>query len=151
MTADLRIIGYLNRALTHELVAVQQYLAQAKLTALWGMVEASEHFRADVSAELRHAEWLMEELLVRGTAPAAAALAPTRLAADLQGLLHYDRVVEIDAIRLYEEAAHYCARVRDERCRALFTKILDDELEHIHELDEWLRTAGHTHERAKSG
>jgi len=140
MTADLRIISYLNRALTHELVAVQQYLAQAKLTALWDMTQVSERLRADVAAELRHAEWLMEELLVRGVAPASAALTPTRLADDLLGLLSHDRVLEVEAVRLYEEAARYCARARDERCRALFAKILDDEVEHIQELDEWIRS-----------
>lgn len=140
MTADLRIISYLNRALTHELVAVQQYLAQAKLTALWGMAQASERLREDVAAELRHAEWLMEELLVHGVAPASAALTPARLAGDLPGLLRHDRVLEVEAVRLYQEAARYCARAGDERCRALFAKILDDEVEHIHELDEWIRS-----------
>ena len=140
MTADLRIISYLNRALTHELVAVQQYLAQAKLTALWDMAEASQRLSEDVAAELRHASWLMEELLLRGVAPASAALTPTRLADDLSGLLRHDRVLEVEAVRLYEEAAGYCARTRDERCHALFAKILGDEVEHIHELDEWLRS-----------
>ena len=140
MTADLRIISYLNRALTHELVAVQQYLAQAKLTALWDMAEVSQRLSEDVAAELRHASSLMEELLLRGIAPASAALTPTRLADDLLGLLRHDRVLEVEAVRLYEEAARYCARVRDERCHALFAKILDDEVEHIQELDGWLRT-----------
>ena len=140
MTADLRIISYLNRALTHELVAVQQYLAQAKLTALWDLTQVSERLHADVTAELHHASLLMEELLVRGVAPASAALTPTRLAGDLLGLLSHDRVLEVEAVRLYEEAAHYCARARDERCRALFAKILDDEVEHIQELDEWIRS-----------
>lgn len=140
MTADLRIIGYLNRALTHELAAVQQYLAQSKLTALWGMSQPSERLREDVAAELRHAERLMEELLVRGVAPVSAALTPARLAGDLAGLLRHDRTLEVEAVYLYEEAARYCARVRDERCYALFTQILNDEMEHIQELDEWIRS-----------
>ncbi|MEW6354051.1 MAG: ferritin-like domain-containing protein [Pseudomonadota bacterium] len=147
---DLRITGYLQRALAHELAAVQQYLAQAKLAALWNDAQAAERFREDVHAELRHAEWLMEELLVRGAAPAATALPPTRLAADVTGLLHQDRVLELEAVHLYEEAARYCARMRDERCRALFSKILDDEVEHIHELDEWLRNAGATHAQSRA-
>lgn len=138
MTVDLRIISYLNRALTHELAAVQQYLAQAKLTALWGMTQASARLREDVASELRHAEWLMEELLIHGVAPTSAALTPARLADDLPGLLRHDRVLEVEAVRLYQEAVRYSAR--DERCRALFTKILGDELEHIHELDEWIRS-----------
>lgn len=147
---DLRITGYLQRSLAHELAAVQQYLAQARLATLWGDSSTAERFREDVHAELRHAEWLMEELLMRGAAPAATALPPTRLSADVTGLLRQDRLLELEAVRLYEEAAHYCARVRDERCRALFTKILDDEVEHIHELDEWLRNAGDTHAQRKA-
>ena len=36
MYSDPRLSGYLTRALSHELAAVQQYLMQARLVGLWG-------------------------------------------------------------------------------------------------------------------
>ena len=56
MMPDQRIVGLLRRALAHELTAVQLYLAQARLAALWGQDEASGRFREDVNAELRQRE-----------------------------------------------------------------------------------------------
>ena len=45
-----------------------------------------------------------------------------------------DRVLEVEAIRLYEEAAAYCGRVRDFAHHGLFAGILRDELMHLDEL-----------------
>jgi hypothetical protein len=36
MSVDPRTLGWLSRALTHEMSAVQQYLAQSVLARLWG-------------------------------------------------------------------------------------------------------------------
>ena len=140
MASDLRLIGLLSRALSHELSAVQQYLAQAKLTGMWGMASESKRFREDVSAELGHAEQLMEALLSYGVAPGAAQLPPTRLGRTLAEMLEIDRVLEVEAVRVYEDAVRYCERSRAPQACALFSKILEDEIAHIKELDEWRAT-----------
>lgn len=140
MVSDLRLIGLLSRALNHELSAVQQYLAQATLTALWGMEAESKRFREDVHAELRHAEQLMETLLSYGVAPGAAQLSPVRMGRTLAEMLAMDRVLEVEAVRIYEEAVRYCERIRAAQVCALLSKILEDEVAHIKELDEWRAT-----------
>ena len=66
MQTDPRLSGYLSRALSHEMAAVQQYLLQAKLVGMWGMATQSAKFRTDVSEELTHAERLMERMLILG-------------------------------------------------------------------------------------
>lgn len=138
MAGDPRLIGLLTRALNHELSAVQQYLAQARLAELWGDAETGRRFRDDVAAELRHADQLLEALLSHGAAPGATQLSPVRLAADLRGILETDRRLELEAVHLYEEAAQYCARLRNAPACELFKRILEDEISHIKELDEWL-------------
>ena len=140
MVSDLRLIGLLSRALNHELSAVQQYLAQATLTALWGMEAESKRFREDVHAELRHAELLMETLLGYGAAIGAAQLSPVRLGSTLAEMLEMDRVLEVEAVHLYAEAVRYCERTRATEVCALFSTILEDEVAHIKELDEWRAT-----------
>lgn len=140
MNADPRIIGFLNRALSHEMSAVQQYLMQAKLASFWGMAELSAHFRRDVDEELCHAEKLMERMLAYGAGANATQLMPVRLGHRLEDILQIDRVLEIEAVRLYEEAVQYCERTRNQHDRELFASILADEIAHLKELDELEQT-----------
>lgn len=135
---DPRLMAYLNRALTHEMAAVQQYMAQSRLCELWGMAEYCGHFRQDVIEELGHVESLMEALLKLGVTPHATQLPPVRLGRSMEEILAVDRVLEVEAVRLYEEAAAYCTRVRDSGHHALFTKIMHDELQHLGDLDRMI-------------
>lgn len=138
MQIDPRLSGYLSRALSHEMAAVQQYLLQAKLTGMWGLAAQSAQFRHDVSGELAHAERLMERMLTLGIPCNATQLPPTRPGRTLEEMLQIDRLLEIEAIRLYEEAAHYCARRQDGETHALMQAILEDELDHLRDLDQQL-------------
>lgn len=135
MAMDPRLIGYLTRALDHEMAAMQQYMAQSRLCELWNMADYCAHFRQDVTEELGHVESLMDALLKLGVSPHSTQLAPVRLGRSLEEMIAIDRVLEIEAVRLYEEAAAYCTRVRDFAHHALFEKILRDELQHLEELD----------------
>ncbi len=132
---DPRLLGYLNRALGHEMAAVQQYMAQSRLCDLWRLADYCSHFHQDVIEELGHVASLTDALLKLGAAPSATQLPPVRLGRTLEEMLAIDRVLEVEAVRLYEEAAAYCTRVRDVDHHALFQKILRDELEHLQELD----------------
>ena len=132
---DPRLLGYLNRALGHEMAAVQQYMAQSRLCDLWQLADFCSHFHQDVIEELGHVASLTEALLKLGAAPNATQLPPVRLGRSLEEMLAIDRVLEVEAVRLYEEAAAYCVRVRDAEHHALFQQILHDELEHLRELD----------------
>ena len=120
------------------MAAVQQYLLQAKLTGMWGMSAQSAHFRNDVSEELVHAERLMERMLVLGIPCNGTQLPPIRPGRNLEEMLHIDREIEVDAIRLYEEAAAYCVRRQDGETLQLMRSILEDELGHLRELDQQL-------------
>ena len=138
MAIDPRLTGYLARALSHEMTAVQQYLAQASLTEMWMLGEHSKRFRGDAEEELGHAQQLIERMLVLGISSKATQLQPIRTGRTLEEMLLIDRELEIEAIRLYEEAAHYCARMRDGETQALFAGLLQDELGHLRSLDRML-------------
>ena len=99
MQADPRLSGYLSRALSHEMAAVQQYLLQAKLVGMWGMAAQSAKFRTDVSEELTHAERLMERMLILGIPCNGTQLPPARPGRSLEEMLHIDRELEVEAIR----------------------------------------------------
>ena len=135
MTIDPRTIGWLGRALTHEMSAVQQYLAQSVLARLWGDKALASHLRHEAIEELAHAERLMERLILAGVAPSAANLAPARLGRNVDDLLAVDRVLEADAVRIYREAVAHARRMRDEESATLLEGILQEELAHVQEID----------------
>jgi len=135
MSVDPRTLGWLSRALTHEMGAVQQYLAQSVLARLWGDEALAKHLRHEAVEELEHAERLMERLILLGVAPSAGNLPPARLGRGVTDLLAADRVLEVDAVRLYQEAVAHARRMRDADSVALLEGILDEELRHVRELD----------------
>lgn len=131
MASDNRTIGWLNRALQHELTAVQQYLAQSALSRLTGDEVSALRWRETALHELSHAERLMYRLLQLGAAPSAGNLAPARLGRGPQDFDAIDAPLERAAIRLYQDAAEHAGRVRDAQTESLLRGLLQDEIRHL--------------------
>lgn len=140
MSVDPRTLGWLSRALSHEMGAVQQYLAQSVLARLWGDYALASQLRREAVEEMQHAERLMERLILLGVAPSAGSLPPARLGRTVDEMLAADRVLEVDAVRLYEEALAHARRMRDADSASLLEGILAEELAHVRELDEMRAT-----------
>lgn len=138
MSVDPRTLGWLTRALTHEMGAVQQYLAQSVLARLWGDEALAVKLRKEADEELEHAERLMQRLIQFGVAPSSGNLPPSRLGRRVQDLLAADHVLEIEAVRLYREAIAHAERMRDPETAALLGSILGEEIAHVHELDSMM-------------
>ncbi len=143
MSADPRTLGWLSRALAHEMRAVQQYLAQSVLARLWGNAELAAELRREADEELAHAERLMERLIQLGVAPAAGNILPARLGRNAADLLAADRALEVDAVHLYREAAAHARRMRDADSTALLEGLLAEELKHVEEIDVLLTRTPH--------
>jgi bacterioferritin len=135
MSVDPRTLGWLSRALTHEMTAVQQYLAQSVLARLWGDAALGDKLRHEAVEELEHAERLMERLIVLGVPPSSGNLPPARLGRSAAELLAADHMLEVDAVRLYEQALAHSRRMRDADSAALLDGILADEVAHVREID----------------
>jgi bacterioferritin len=133
-----RILGYLGRALSLELSAVQQYMTQAKLAELWQLGDAAAHLRQEVVEEMQHAERIVERMLLLGVAPNASQLRPVRAGRTLQELLVQDHAMEQLIVDHYRDAAAYCARIGDSEHQAFFEELLGEELEHAKELMDWI-------------
>ncbi|SFU81524.1 bacterioferritin [Nitrosomonas eutropha] len=131
MAVDPRTLGWLARALNHEMGAVQQYLAQSVLARLWGDVELSARLRAEAFEELEHAERLMERQILLGVAPSGGQLPVVRLGRTAQELLAHDQQIEVQAVQLYTDALMHAQRLRDQDSTALFQSLLAQEREHL--------------------
>jgi len=135
---DSRVLGYLGRALSLELSAVQLYTTQARLLGIWGLVEESARFRKEVAEELGHAERIIGRMLALSVAPNASQLRPVKLGQNLQALLMYNLAFENELVQLYTQATHHCASIGDADSRVFFETLLNEEQAHAHELKQWL-------------
>jgi bacterioferritin len=84
----------------------------------------------------------MERLILLGVAPSAGNLPPARLGRSVGELLASDRRLEVDAVRLYQEAAAHARRMRDAEGAALLEDILGEEVAHVQALDGMLGGQG---------
>ncbi len=130
MAVDPRTLGWLNRALNHEMAAVQQYLAQSVLARLWGDLDLSRQMQAEALEELAHAGRLIEQQIRLGVAPCAGQLPVARLGQGAEELLAHDRQLEANAIRIYGDALLHARRLRDAPTAGLFEALLRDEQAH---------------------
>ena len=133
-----RVLGYLGRALSLELSAVQQYMTQASLVELWGDRESADRFRQETVEELQHAERIVKRMLAVGVAPAASQLRPVSHARDLGELLRRNAVLEDDLIALYAEALRFCVQIGDADHHAFFQALWQEERQHADHLAAWL-------------
>jgi bacterioferritin len=146
-----RVLGYLGRALSLELTAVQQYMTQASLTEIWGDGEASQRFRAETVEEMQHSERIVARMLALGVAPAASQLQPVTVAADLVGLLEQNAQLEQALIDHYDEASRFCQLIGDSENGSFFTALLEEEQHHGEELLSWLNSLGGPRQRPGYG
>ena len=137
-----RVLGYLGRALSLELTAVQQYMTQASLVGLWGDQASSDRFREETVEEMQHAERIVQQMLSLGVAPAASQLQPVGHAPDLVGLLELNTNLEQQLISHYDEATRFCKLIGDQANAEFFAALLEDEQHHGRDLEAWLQELG---------
>ncbi len=138
MLMNPKLTGYLHRAVSHEMAAVQQYLTQATLCELWGLADAARKLRQESEEELEHAQRLIRHMLSLGLLPNSTQLPAVRATHSLKDMLMADWQLEADAIHLYSEASQYCARIQNEVAYQLFAGLLQEEQEHLVSLESWL-------------
>ncbi|KPV40706.1 bacterioferritin [Thiohalorhabdus denitrificans] len=138
MKGDAKVIEYLNRVLTNELTAINQYFMHAKMCEDWGLKKLAEVTRKESIEEMRHAEELMDRVLFLEGLPNLQDLGKLRVGEDVQEQLRNDLGLEQDAIPLLREAIVYCRENGDEVSKDLFQRILDDEEEHVDFLETQL-------------
>jgi len=135
--ADQKVLGYLGRALSLELSAVQLYTTHARLCNTWGLGEPAKKFREEAASEMLHVDKLVARMLALGAAPNASQLRPVKLGNNLSELLVVNMAFEQDIVQLYTSAVEHCNRIADFDSRMLFQELLEEERVHLDELSTW--------------
>ena len=124
MKGDPKVVEYLNKALRHELTAVNQYWLHYRLLDNWGYKDLAKQWRKESIEEMEHADKLVERIIFLDGFPNMQVLDPLHIGQNVKEVLDCDLAAEMSARALYQEAATYCHSVKDYVTRDLFEKLM---------------------------
>lgn len=136
MQGNQKVIDALNRGLTIELTAINQYFCQAKMCKNWGYSKlAKKHYEESIG-EMKHAEKLIDRILFLEGTPEIARYDVIRVGTDVKEQFENDLVLEKGGVDAYNAAISLCTSVNDSGSRELLAGILVESEEHV----DWLET-----------
>ncbi|WP_250291866.1 bacterioferritin [Frankia sp. CiP1_Cm_nod1] len=138
MRGDPEIVELLNRVLTNELTAVNQYFLHSRMQLNWGYRRLGKHTYDESIDEMRHADKLVHRVLYLGGLPNLQRLNTLRVGETPVEQLNSDRTHEIEACGLLREGIVLTRSRDDVGSAVLLEEILTSEEEHIDWLDAQL-------------
>ena len=136
MKGDPKIIDALNRALTIELTAINQYFCQAKMCKNWGFLKLGKKHYEESIGEMKHAEKLIDRILFLEGVPEIARYDVIRVGTDVKEQFQNDLVLESNGVKTYNQAIELCMQLKDNGSREMLDGILVESEEHV----DWLET-----------
>ena len=135
MQGDLKVIEYLNQALTNELTAVNQYWLHYRILHHWGVHKLAAFERHESIDEMKHADQLADRILFLDGLPNFQAIGRLKIGETVEEILRADLALEMEAIPLLKEGIAHAEAVHDFVSRELFKSILANEEEHVDTLE----------------
>ena len=136
MRGDKKIIELLNKQLTNELTAINQYFLHARMARHWGFDRLGSKIYDESIGEMKHADKLIERILLLNGLPNLQALHKLQIGENVTEVLQADLALEKSAHQHVKQSIPACEVAGDFVSRELFVDILDDTEDHI----DWLET-----------
>ena len=136
MKGDPQVLETLNRALTVELTAINQYFCQAKMCKNWGYSALARKHYEESLGEMKHAEKLIDRILFLEGVPEIARYDVIRVGTDVKEQFENDLKLEMKGVHHYNALIDLCVRLKDNGTRELVAPILVESEEHV----DWLET-----------
>lgn len=136
MKGNPQILDALNRALTIELTAINQYFCQSKMCKNWGFLKLAAKHWEESMGEMKHADKLIERVLFLDGVPEIARYDVIRVGNNVKEQLENDLQLETSGVVAYNELVNLSIQLKDNGTHALALEILTDSEEHV----DWLET-----------
>ena len=136
MRGNDEVMDALNRALTIELTAINQYFCQARMCDNWGFHKLGKKHYDESIGEMKHADKIIERILFLEGTPEIARYDVIRVGGDVKEQLENDLKLELGGVQHYNGAIELCIRIKDHGTREILDQILKESEEHVN----WLET-----------
>jgi bacterioferritin len=136
MQGDPQVIHHLQAQLKNELTAINQYFLHSRILRHWGFERLSKKEYEESIGEMKHADRLMERILLLDALPNLQDLGKLMVGEDVPEILDCDLQSERGAQATVKAGIAHCESVRDYISREILEDILQDTEEHI----DWLET-----------
>jgi bacterioferritin len=136
MQGDRQIILLLNKQLTRELTAVNQYFLHARMYQQWGFKRLGDKEYHESIDEMKHADRLIQRILMLDGLPNLQDLGKLHIGENAREMLASDLELERGSQGTLKEGVGACEAAKDYVSREILEEILDDTEEHI----DWIET-----------
>ncbi|WP_025820889.1 bacterioferritin [Shewanella marina] len=139
MQGHQQVIDALNKLLTGELSAMDQYFVHARMYDDWGITELFERINHESDDERVHASKLIERILFLEGTPDVAARLPLTIGKDVQQMLYNDLQYEYMVADNLREVIALCEQLQDFQTRDILMVLLEEtESDHMYWLEKQL-------------
>ena len=139
MQGNPEVIAKLNEALKEELTAINQYFLHAEMCENWKYEKLGNFIKKQSIDEMKHAEEIIERILFLDGTPNMTELMHLNIGQNVKQQLENDLKLEVNAVKMYNDAVRLAREANDNASRELFERLLKDEEKHV----DWLEAQLH--------
>lgn len=136
MKAKEGVIDLLNKVLTSDLTAINQYFVHAKMCENWGYERLQEQVRKRSFDEMKDADELIEHILYLEGVPNMQRLGTVQVGETVPEQFKVDLKAEQEMLTMLSDGVAHCAKVGDYTTRHMLEDMAKDVDAHI----DWIET-----------
>lgn len=136
MKGHPKVLSQLNRVLTCELTAINQYFLHARMFKHWGLEKLNEKEYKKSIQDMKHADKLIERVLFLEGLPNLQQLDKLRIGEHSEEMLRCDMEAVVEQLEVLRNAIKVCETEHDYISRELLEDLLEDEEEHL----DWIES-----------
>ena len=140
MKAKEGIIDLLNKLLTANLTAINQYFVHGKMCENWGYERLHHKVRQRSFDEMKDAEELIEHILYLEGVPNMQRMGTVHVGETVPEQLKVDLKAEQEMLKMLADGIVHCTKVGDYSTRHMLEDMSEDVDSHI----DWIETQGET-------